>query len=240
MGRSRPFDIEIEFEAGSWYVHLWSPEKVYQAELGVRSDDGTFAVLAQSNKIETPPAWPHPPGTSGIDTPVFPADPLPEPQIQAEPNFQAVPHGHPKWNPRPVPEPAPQRAREAVGQPIADPFKIDPAILLQPKLAALLAEHRASDPALLASKQAEISTSGLTEATGGLNPVESPEDYLMDREIPEAGLIYEGVRGELPHRELADGELAISDPRTLKLDLTQYAEERFIPGIFSDGGRLVR
>ena len=57
---SRPFDVEVDLAAGNWYVHLWSPGKAYRAELGLRGEDGSFSVLARSNPVSTPPAWPVP------------------------------------------------------------------------------------------------------------------------------------------------------------------------------------
>jgi hypothetical protein len=52
------FDVDIDLQAHSWYIHLWSPEKTYVADLGFRRDDGEFIALARSNVVETPPAWP--------------------------------------------------------------------------------------------------------------------------------------------------------------------------------------
>src|SRR5579883_648674 len=56
-GGGESFDVKIDLAAKNWYVHLWSPEKRYEVELGV--EKGTqFQALARSNTIETPRAWP--------------------------------------------------------------------------------------------------------------------------------------------------------------------------------------
>jgi hypothetical protein len=75
----RPFDVEVDLAAGKWYVHLWSSDKVYQADLGLRGVDGAFVILAQSNTVNTPPANPVPPTpvtqTSVCDPPPFASPP---------------------------------------------------------------------------------------------------------------------------------------------------------------------
>jgi hypothetical protein len=54
------FDVEVDLGAGQWYVHLWSPGRVYQADLGLRSTAGELLVLATSDTVATPRAWPSP------------------------------------------------------------------------------------------------------------------------------------------------------------------------------------
>ncbi len=50
------FDIELNPDARSWYINLWSPGKSLCAELGRVLQDGTFAPRVRSNAIHTPPA----------------------------------------------------------------------------------------------------------------------------------------------------------------------------------------
>lgn len=52
------FDVEIDLGARNWYVHLWSPEKSYCADLGLKTPEGRFLPLLRSNVAQTPPAWP--------------------------------------------------------------------------------------------------------------------------------------------------------------------------------------
>ncbi len=53
------FDVKIHLDAGKWYVRLWSPERRYCADIGLRAKDGRLVALVRSNLIETPAAWPH-------------------------------------------------------------------------------------------------------------------------------------------------------------------------------------
>jgi hypothetical protein len=55
---SSSFDVEVRLESRNWYVHLWSPDKVYHADLGLRRKDGSLTTLATSNEVQTPRAWP--------------------------------------------------------------------------------------------------------------------------------------------------------------------------------------
>ena len=51
-------DVEIDLRAGNWYVHLWSPDKSYCVDLGLRTEGGQFYRLARSNIGEAPRAGP--------------------------------------------------------------------------------------------------------------------------------------------------------------------------------------
>lgn len=74
----RPFDVHIDLTTSSCYVNLWSPGKLYQAELGWRSDDGAFIPVAQSNIVRTPP------GHAAIAASAAPPEPEPEPELSQE------------------------------------------------------------------------------------------------------------------------------------------------------------
>ena len=52
------FDVDIDVRTGSWYVHLWSPERVYVVDLGIRSEDLEFIPITRSNVGEIPSAMP--------------------------------------------------------------------------------------------------------------------------------------------------------------------------------------
>lgn len=52
------FDVPVDLRTGSRYVRLWTPEKSYCADLGLRTEDGRFFPLARSNVAETPRACP--------------------------------------------------------------------------------------------------------------------------------------------------------------------------------------
>jgi hypothetical protein len=57
-GARASFDVDIQLEAGNWYVHLWSPARSYYVELGFRTEDSRFYPIARSNVVQTPRAFP--------------------------------------------------------------------------------------------------------------------------------------------------------------------------------------
>jgi hypothetical protein len=57
-GSAEWFDIEVDLEARNWYVQLWSADRTYRVELGLRAAGGQFVKLAGSNPVSTPRAWP--------------------------------------------------------------------------------------------------------------------------------------------------------------------------------------
>lgn len=72
------FDQPIELGAGNWYVHLWSSEKSYCADIGALAPSGRFAFACRSNLVDTPrtepaphygPEWLH---VEAIETPNAP------------------------------------------------------------------------------------------------------------------------------------------------------------------------
>src|SRR5437879_4777547 len=50
------FDIDIGLEARGWYVHLWTAEKSYCADLGFVTRTGRFHAITRSNIVHTPRA----------------------------------------------------------------------------------------------------------------------------------------------------------------------------------------
>ncbi len=54
------FDVRIDLDSKSSYVHLWSPEKWYCVELGFKTKDGICLPLARSNIVRTPRPLPAP------------------------------------------------------------------------------------------------------------------------------------------------------------------------------------
>jgi hypothetical protein len=52
------FDIEVDLQARNWYVQLWSADRTYRVDLGLRAGGGRFVKLAGSNPVSTPRAWP--------------------------------------------------------------------------------------------------------------------------------------------------------------------------------------
>jgi hypothetical protein len=50
------FDIDIGLESRGWYVHLWTAEKSYCADLGFVARTGRFHAITRSNIVHTPRA----------------------------------------------------------------------------------------------------------------------------------------------------------------------------------------
>ncbi|UCC95002.1 MAG: DUF4912 domain-containing protein [Candidatus Omnitrophota bacterium] len=48
------FDIDIYFDAGNWYINVNQPGRAWCVEIGLKSPQGTFFVIARSNIIRTP------------------------------------------------------------------------------------------------------------------------------------------------------------------------------------------
>src|SRR5262245_61579892 len=51
---SESFDIEIDLQSPNWYVHLWSAEESYRADLALKRNDGTVITLVQSQMVQMP------------------------------------------------------------------------------------------------------------------------------------------------------------------------------------------
>lgn len=49
------FDIEIDPDARNWYIDLWSPDKTYLVELGLRLSSD-FSAVSRANPVTVPPA----------------------------------------------------------------------------------------------------------------------------------------------------------------------------------------
>lgn len=106
---SRPFDVDLDLRARSWYVHLWTPAKSYQARLGVKVADGSFVSLARSNSVQTPRAWPMadtgvpaPPAQTFTTAPATerPKEPEAIARVEAPPRKEEIPVARSK--PRPA------------------------------------------------------------------------------------------------------------------------------------------
>lgn len=132
---SSSFDVDVDLRARNWYVHLWSPERTYVVDLGLRREDGGFIALARSNVVETPPAWPRL-TVEEAATLVEPDSPRAEaaPRTEAPAAVAAVP-------PEPAEAPAPEVAAEApAGQAApAVPKPVTAGEVLERKLAEMAA-----------------------------------------------------------------------------------------------------
>lgn len=152
--QTRPFDVDVDFTTSSWYVNLWSPDKLYYADLGWRNQDGSFVELARSNTVRTPPAWPHP---------VEPVE-LPAAAVEVEPP-PAAPVATPRTD---VPAQLQRRLAELFGlrddlppvhEPIAIPVELEQEIPGEPpQLAAPM-----PSPWIVPEKELALDLTGLSE-----------------------------------------------------------------------------
>jgi hypothetical protein len=56
----RFFDIEIDLRTRNWYIHLWTPEKTYCADLGFTAQGVRFFPVVRSNTFHVPRSEPSP------------------------------------------------------------------------------------------------------------------------------------------------------------------------------------
>ena len=48
------FDLDVNYEAGNWYINVNQPERDWCAEIGLKNPEGKFFPVARSNFIKTP------------------------------------------------------------------------------------------------------------------------------------------------------------------------------------------
>jgi hypothetical protein len=109
------FDVKIDLDARKWYVRLWSPERRYCADIGLRGKDGRLVALVRSNLIETPAAWPHVKVDEAAAL-VEQGAPEAEAALEPEPLVAAL-----EAEPVPTaPEPAPAGSRQVLERKLAE------------------------------------------------------------------------------------------------------------------------
>lgn len=131
------FDVAVDLQSRNWYVHLWSPDRSYYAELGLKSDIGRFVPLARSNVVRTPRVWPvmhvqeHFMRVASLE---------PHAELVSPPAFVPPRSIQPSF---PLKEVNPPAAESSVGTPppseIRPPARIDSEHIMKGKLAGLFA-----------------------------------------------------------------------------------------------------
>jgi hypothetical protein len=93
-GAAASFDVEVDLEARNWYVRSCTPDQTYRADFALKSEDGSFVVVASSNPAHTPPATPSTQADESwapirLDPrpPLDPVPPMPPAGLQNEPLF---------------------------------------------------------------------------------------------------------------------------------------------------------
>ena len=202
---SRSFDVDVNLAAGNWYVRLWSPDKIYQADLGLRTEDGAFIGLAHSNIVRTPPSA------------AVPA-PAPRPVWQGPVAQRAAESERPLVST--AEEASVVRDDLAEGQPAPKEQAVDPA----PDRAWHLEEIFATHEELPSLAEYEP----LLAAPNAVNE----QGELFEESVASAPF----QRDDLRMNDLGMIDLAEISPTYVDLpqiDLTQYSEERFAPGVSS-------
>ncbi len=207
------FDVPVSLPARNWYIHLFTPERSYYAELGLSEESGGFTPWARSNTIHTPRAWPA----------AVPATPQAEPQETADTLLIEY-----SW-----PEPAPPHYETPVGQ----PFRAAAAL---PRGAPPERRLQAERPA--PQTPPETAVSGNTEDHPIIPPPRVPEPLNAARILrTRLEAIYASLEWMHPPAETVAASLASEDvPGPLPAgnpnepgDLTQRAEEHFSTGVSS-------
>lgn len=120
------FDLPVSLPAKNWYVHLWTPGRSYYAELGLGEEGGGFTLLARSNVVQTPRAWP----VAAAPETLAPATQDSVPAAEPVPQTPA---------PLPLPLVTAQQPTRAVPSRPAIPAPVDAARLLRTRLEAIYA-----------------------------------------------------------------------------------------------------
>jgi hypothetical protein len=208
--RSHFFDVDVDLRTRNWYVHLWSSAKSYHVDLGVRTADGGFTVLARSNRFQTPRAWPmaeveHPATAAAtaslpVTEPVSPgaAEPA-RAEIRSQADEIAVPTGHLASERHSGAAPTAGPSQAAPGEPA------DAAAVLQRRLSEIYSLRPQHPRALVATPSAQYDTPLLSAHEAPL-----PERVEVQHAIPRPS----------------------SEPGT-PFDLTGLAEHEFHPGFSS-------
>jgi hypothetical protein len=156
------FDVAVDLRTRNWYIHLWSPAKAYEADLGVKTSAGQFVPLAHSNRLKTPRAWPVAPnlGTDGTFPPSAAPAVAPAPRTEPE-----VPRTEQPASAGPIPlPPAPPVSLQ----------RVDAAEILQKKLVEIYSVRQwASRPA------AALTPAGKQQAASSAETGASADSLLL-------------------------------------------------------------
>jgi hypothetical protein len=139
------FDVPVSFPSRNWYIHLWTPERSYYAEIGLSEEASGFTPLARSNSIQTPRAWPAAEvELSGAPQPTLPDDRGPI-SASEPPPLPLVTAQQPDVQPEGVEQIAqpvaalPSRDREGAVFPPRLPEPVDAARILRTRLEEIYA-----------------------------------------------------------------------------------------------------
>lgn len=212
---SPSFSVDVQLAAGNWFVRCASAEHTYRADLVIRNENGSFAVIASSDSVRTPPAA----TSADVDLDWMPIRLLP-----TEP--KTVP-------PTPVSAQRAQEAFEGPGAVIEMPVPVHIEVVKEfpSDQSTPHADVQPEPPARAAAPPSHLPTNQRSEAA---------EPFQLHRETRE---IVQPVPAENPlHRPATcerRTEPALPKPRTFETkkgtvgDLTELNESSFLSGISS-------
>jgi hypothetical protein len=228
--RSPSFSVDVQLAAENWYVRSCAPERCYRADLALKSEDGSLAVVASSERVETPPSGP----SNCADEqwpPIRFSPPLPE-------------------NAAPI-EPASRGRSEAAVPPARLP--IDMREEVESKLRALYGERNPEVPE--PRQQSQLPADRSKDSSGEMPGLEdrgepqapsspSPPVDMHEEVRLLLSQLYEGMQQQLsaPARESLIfqecgsprvGTTANPIAADLAADLTEWNESSFTSGVFS-------
>jgi hypothetical protein len=219
-GASAGFDVPIDLTAKRAYVELWSPDKTYYADLGLRAQRERFALLARSGAVHTPRAWPVAEVGIAATAPLEASEPpLPEAPVVPEEAVLSAPSVHTaahQLSVRRMPEPLAPTTDERPAAVLATPtpqsitttqpvrrdslLPVDAAAELHAKLTEIYGTSRWSPRVPQTLESASVAA--------------TPDE---DTGVPKPPLPAEGAR-------------------PIPRDLTRLAEEHFSRGAYSSPG----
>jgi hypothetical protein len=208
------FAVEVQLQVGNWYVRSCGPGRAYRADLALKREDGSFAVMASSNLVQTPPSAP----SSYADEHWLP--------IRLDPRQpeNATPVGSPFDLALEPPSGAP---RESAGSSVCLP--IDMREEVRSQLATLYGERERNTPEPLLPGQSPLPID-MWEEVGKLltrlyRELEGEPPALADSPLcMEKPRIERVFRESTPFLEMKPGAVA---------DLTELNERSFASGISS-------
>ena len=199
------FDVSIDTIASGWYVDLWSGDKSYCAEIGVRAPDGRFAPVCRSNFVDLPRTEPAPlyePQWLNVDGAFEIVERVPEPEgTSREPVATSVPEvyddsageGLPSpGDELPMPWPVEMAGGDGDGASV-EPRGVNSALVTRqlPQLDgdghAACAEQRGENSILVGRSAGQAEGEREVDNDSGGEGLPSPDDGLLPRSIELAG-----------------------------------------------------
>jgi hypothetical protein len=167
------FDVEIDLKSRTWYVHLWSAEESYFAELALKRKNGTLVRLVRSQVVHMPRTHP----AISVDQHWMKVEPgerraetVPPPPVEhKQPQEAAVSR---------VEEPAALRVSEIIDRkPVSKPIDSEEAVREEIK-SVYAALHKSESGALIELR--------VPQAAGAVREAQARAEHERDSAKPQA------------------------------------------------------